>query len=154
MLIRRYNWQKWLWLGLRTVALIIALFYAGHYVSAAYKVTERNSRIPLYEQSGPRLQREMPENACFFLDDERVGAHFDLMYYADRSTYQIFNRHMATPRAFKSQAKTAREAGAIPYLFSIKDTTYDYPLFLEDEIDVGNGNTQRYRVYEITEVHE
>ena len=154
MLVRRYNWQKWLWLGLRTVALIIALFYAGRYVYAAYNVTERNSRIPLYEQSGPRLQREMPENACFFLDDERVGAHFDLMYYADRSTYQIFNRHMSTPRDFESQAKTAREAGAIPYLFSIKDTAYDYPLFIEGEIDVGNGKTQRYRVYEITEVHE
>ena len=153
-LVRRYNWQKWLWLGLRTAALIIALFYAGRYVYAAYNVTERNSRIPLYEQSGPRLQREMPENACFFLDDERVGAHFDLMYYADRSTYQINNVHRSAPRDFVSQAKTAREAGAIPYLFSIKDTAYNYPLFIEGEIDIGNGKTQRYRVFEITEVHE
>ena len=59
------------------VALIIAVFYAARYVHAAYKVTERNSQVPLYEASGQRLQREMPENACFFLDDERVGAHFD-----------------------------------------------------------------------------
>ena len=70
--------------------------------------------------SGQRLQSELPENACFFLDDERVGAHFDLMYYADRSTYQIHNEHRKEPRDFKSQAKQAREAGAIPYLFSSK----------------------------------
>ncbi len=154
MFVRQHKVQRWIWLGLRTVALIIALSYAGRYVYAAYGVTERNVRIPLYEQSGPRLQREMPENACFFLDDERVGAHFDLMYYADRSTYQIYNVHMKTPRDFESQAKTARKAGAIPYLFSVKDTAYDYPLFIEGEIDIGDGKTQRYQVYEITEVHE
>ena len=151
-LMRQHNLQRWIWLGLRTVALIIALFYAGHYVHAAYNVTERNYKVPLYETSGQRLQREMPENACFFLDDERVGAHFDLMYYADRSTYQIYNKHMKTPRDFKSQAKTAREAGAIPYLFSVKDIMSDYPLFIEGEVDIGNGKTQRYRVYEITEI--
>ena len=150
-LVRHRNVQRWIWLGLRTVALIIALFYAGRYVYAAYRVTERNSRVPLYEASGQRLQREMPENACFFLDDERVGAHFDLMYYADRSTYQIYNEHMTEPRDFKSQAKIARKAGAIPYLFSVKEMVYDYPLFIEGEVDSGNGKTQRYRVFEITE---
>ena len=150
-LVRRRNARRWIWLGLRTVALIIALFYAGRYVHAAYRVTERNSRVPLYEMSGHRLQREMPENACFFLDDERVGAHFDLMYYADRSTYQIYNEHMTEPRDFKSQAKIARKAGAIPYLFSVKEMVYDYPLFIEGEVDSGNGKTQRYRVFEITE---
>ena len=154
MLVRHRNVQRWIWFGFRTVALIIALFYAGRYVHTAYRVTERNSKVPLYEQSGPRLQHEMPENACFFLDDERVGAHFDLMYYADRSTYQIYNKHMKEPRDFKHQAKTAREAGAIPYLFSVKETAYNYPLFIEGEIDVGNEKTQRYRVYQITEVHE
>ena len=151
LLIRRRTWQKWIWPGLRTVALIIALFYAGHYVHAAYQVTERNKRIPLYETSGQRLQRELPENACFFLDDERPGAHLDVMYYADRSTYQIYNKDMKTPRDFKSQAKTAREAGAIPYLFSVKETDYDYPLFIEGEVDIGNGKKRRYRVFEITE---
>ena len=153
-LVRRRSIQRWVWFGLRTVALIIALFYAGRYVQATYKVTERNSRIPLYETSGPRLQREMPENACFFLDDARVGAHFDLMYYADRSTYQIYNEHMKEPRDFKSQAKTAREAGAIPYLFSVKETVYNYPLFIEGEVDIGNGKKQRYRIFEITETQE
>ena len=152
MLIRQYRLQKWLWLGLRIVTLLIALFYASSYVNAAYKVTEQNSKVPLYEKSGSRLQREMPENACFFLDDERVGAHFDLMYYADRSTYQIYNVHMKTPRDFEKQSKIAREAGAIPYLFSIKETNYNYPLFIEGEIDIGNGKTQRYRIYEITEI--
>ena len=116
-------------------------------MDAAYKVTERNSKIPLYEKSGPRLQREMPENACFFLDDERVGAHFDLMYYADRSTYQIYNVHMKEPRDFKTQAKIAREAGAIPYLFSIKETAYNYPLFIEGAVDIGNEKTKQYRVF-------
>ncbi|MCE2413539.1 glycosyltransferase family 39 protein [Candidatus Poribacteria bacterium] len=151
MLVRHRSVQRWIWLGLRTVALIIALFYAGRYVHAAYRVTERNSQVPLYEASGPRLQREMPENACFFLDDERVGAHFDLMYYADRSTYQIYNKHMKAPRDFKSQAGIARKAGAIPYLFSVKETVYDYPLFIESEVDIGNGKIQWYRVFEITE---
>ena len=150
-LVRQHTLQKWIWRGLRTVALIIALFYAGHYVHAAYKVTERNTKVPLYVTSGQRLQGELPENACFFLDDERVGAHFDLMYYADRSTYQIYNKHMKQPRDFKSQAKKAREAGAIPYLFSVKETNYDYPLFTEGEVNIGNGKTQRYRVFEITE---
>ena len=150
-LVRQRNVQRWIWLGLRTVALIIALFYAGHYVHAAYRVTERNSQVPLYEASGPRLQREMPENACFFLDDERVGAHFDLMYYADRSTYQIYNKHMKAPRDFKNQAEIARKAGAIPYLFSVKETAYNYPLFIEDEVDIGNRKMQRYRVFEIRE---
>ena len=153
-LIRHHNLQRWIWLGFRTVALVIALFYAGRYVYAAYGVTERNSQIPLYEKSGPRLQREMPENACFFLDDERVGAHFDLMYYADRSTYQIYNQHMKEPRDFKSQAKIAREAGATPYLFSVKEKVYDYPLFIEGEVDVGNGKKQQYRVFEIMENQE
>ena len=151
MLVRHRNVQRWIGFGLRTVALIIALFYAGRYVHTAYSVTERNSKVPLYETSGPRLQREMPENTCFFLDDERVGAHFDLMYYADRSTYQIYNKHMKVPRDFKNQAKTAREAGAIPYLFSVKETAYNYPLFIEGEVDIGNGKMQQYRVFEITE---
>lgn len=142
---------KWIWLGLRTMALIIALSYAGRYVNTAYSVTERNKRVPLYERSGQRLQRELPANACFFLDDERIGAHFDLMYYADRSTYQIYNKHMKTPRDFENQAKTAREAGAIPYLFSVKEKDYEYPLFIEEEVDIGNGKKQRYRVFEITE---
>ena len=108
----------------------------------------------LYETSGQRLQRALPENACFFLDDERVGAHFDLMYYADRSTYQIYNKHMKTPRDFKNQAQKARKAGAIPSLFSVKETESDYPLFLEGEVDIGNGKMQRYRVFEITEIQE
>ena len=153
-LVREHNAQRWIWFGLRTVALVIALFYAGRYVYAAYKVTERNSQVPLYETSGQRLQHELPENACFFLDDERVGSHFDLMYYADRSTYQIYNKHMKKPRDFKSQAKKAREAGAIPYLFSVKETNYNYLLFIEGEVDIGNGNIQKYRVFEITETQE
>ncbi len=152
MLVRHRNLQRWMWLGLRTTALIIALFYAGRYVQAAYRVTERNSQVPLYEVSGQRLHREMPENACFFLDDERVGAHFDLMYYADRSTYQIYNKHMKEPRDFKNQAEIAREAGAIPYLFSVKETVYNYPLFIEGTVDSGNGKMQHYRVFEITEI--
>ncbi len=150
-LIRQHNSQRWFLLGLRTVALVIALFYAGYYVHAAYKVTERNYKVPLYETSGQRLQRELPENACFFLDDERVGAHFDLMYYADRSTYQIYNKHMKQPRNFKTQAKKARESGAIPYLFSVKETAYNYPLFTQGEVDIGNGKMQRYRIFEIME---
>ena len=76
------------------------------------------------------------------------------MYYADRSTYQIFfNRpHVKRLVDFESQAKTARESrcDSVPFSLS-RDTAYDYPLFIEGEIDVGNGKTQHYRVYEITE---
>ena len=149
--IRQREWQKWIWLGVRIVALVIAIFYAGRYVHAAYRVTERNAQIPLYVESGKRIQRELPENVCFFLDDERTGAHFDLMYYADRSTYQINNVHAKAPRNVARQAREAREAGAIPYLFSVKETEYSYPLLIEGEVDVGNGKKQRYRIYEITE---
>jgi len=145
------EWQRWIWLGVRIVALVIAIFYAGRYIHAAYRVTERNAQIPLYVESGERIQRELPENVCFFLDDERTGAHFDLMYYADRSTYQINNAHMKAPRNVARQAREAREAGAIPYLFSVKETEYSYPLLMEGEVDVGNDKKQRYRIFEITE---
>ena len=151
-LIRKKEWERWIWLGVRMVALGIAIFYAGRYVYEAYKVTERNEQIPLYVVSGERIQRALPENACFFTDDERTGAHFDLMYYANRSTYQINNVHMQTPREFERQARETRAAGAIPYLFSVKDTEYRHPLLIEDEVDIGNGKKQRYRIYEITEL--
>ena len=147
----RLTARRWVWSGLRTVALLLALFYAGHYVHAAYRVTTRNHRVPLYETSGERIQREFPENACFFLDDTRIGAHFDLMYYADRSTYQIYNKHMEKPRDFVTQAEQARAAGAIPYLYVVKDTAYNnYPLVVEGEVDIGNGKTRKYRIFEIT----
>ncbi len=145
--------QKWIWHGLRTAAFLLALFYTFQYLNTAYQVTERNYATPLYAKSGPRLKRELPENACLFLDHERVGAHFDLMYYADRSTYQIYNQHMKAPRDFINQAKIARKAGAIPYLFSVNETNYDYPLFLEGEVEISQGKKQRYRVFEITEMH-
>lgn len=150
-LICQRNWQRWVWLGVRIAALTIAIFCAGRYVHKAYQVTERNVQIPLYVVSGERIQRELPENACFFLDDERTGAHFDLMYYADRSTYQINNVHAKAPRNFDLQAREARAAGAIPYLFSVKETEYSYPLLIEGEVDIGDNKKQRYRIYEITE---
>ncbi len=136
---------KWILLGLRIIALAIAMFYAVHYVLAAYSVTERNSRVPLYETSGKHLQHELPENACLFLDDERDGAHLELMYYADRSTYMFHN-----PRTFKKHAQQALEAGAIPYIFSVKEKAYDYPLFIKGEVDTGKGNIKQYRVFEFT----
>ncbi len=150
-LIRQRDWQRWVWFSVRYVALVIAIFYTVSYVEAAYKVIQRNAQIPLYVESGKRIQRELPKNVCFFLDDERTGAHFDLMYYADRSTYQINNVHAKTPRNVTQQAREARAAGAIPYLFSVKETEYSYPLLMEGEVDVGNGKKQRYRIFEITE---
>ena len=150
-LIRQRDWQRWVWLGVRYVALVLAIFYTVSYVEAAYKVTQRNAQIPLYVVSGKRIQQEMPKNVCFFLDDERTGAHFDLMYYADRSTYQINNVHAKAPRNVALQAREARAAGAIPYLFSVKETEYSYPLLIEGEVDIGDGKKQRYRIYEITE---
>ncbi len=150
-LIREVKPQKWVWYAFRLVALAIALFYAGHYVYAAYKVTERNAQIPLYVESGKRIQRELPDNACFFLDEARTGAHFDLMYYADRSTYLVSPTDANALQNIIRKATEARGAGAIPYLFSVIDKEYDFPLIVEDEIDVGNGKKQRYRIYEITE---
>lgn len=142
---------RWAWKGVRVVTLLIALFYAGRYVYAAYNVTERNEQIPLYVQSGERIQQEMPENVCFFLDEQRSGAHFDLMYYADRSTYPLKITNDAEQQILETKANEARRAGAIPYLFSVTDRKYSYPLYIEEEIDVGNGNKQRYRIFEITE---
>ena len=148
---RQKEWQRWIWMGVRITALAIALFYAGRYVHAAYKVTERNAQIPLYVQSGERIQQEMPNNACFFLDENRTGAHFDLMYYADRSTYLIKITNDDELRNLELKAKEARKAGAIPYLFSVTEMEYSYPLFIEDEVDIGNNKKQRYRIFEITE---
>ncbi len=150
-LVREEEPKKWLWVCVRIVALVISLFLAGQYVYAAYKVTERNAQIPLYVESGKRIQKELPENACFFLDDARTGAHFDLMYYADKSTYQVSTADTNALQNVVRQAREARAKGAIPYLFSVLDKEYDYPLIIEDEIDVGEENKQRYRIYEITE---
>lgn len=149
--IRKTDWQKWMWIGVRVFALALALFFAGRYVYASYKVTERNEQIPLYVQSGKRIQQEMPKNVCFFLDEQRSGAHFDLMYYADRSTYPLKITNDAEQQILETKAKEARQAGAIPYLFSVTDRAYSYPLYIEEEIDVGNGNKQKYRMFEITE---
>lgn len=151
-LLRQKKWQRWVWMGVRVVALALALFYAGRYVYAAYNVTERNEQIPLYVQSGKRIQKEMPKNVCFFLDEQRSGAHFDLMYYADRSTYPLKITNDAEQQILETKAKEARQAGAIPYLFSVTDREYSYPLYIEEEIDIGNGNKQRYRIFEVTEV--
>lgn len=150
-LVRKEKLRRWLWLSVRIVALVISLFFAGHYVNAAYKVTERNAQIPLYVESGKRIQKELPENACFFLDEARTGAHFDLMYYADRSTYLVSTADANALQNVVRQAREARAAGAIPYLFSVLDKEYDFQLIIEDEIDVGDGKKQRYRIYEITE---
>ena len=121
------------------------------YVEAAYKVTERNEQIPLYVVSGKRIQQEMPKNACFFLDENRTGAHFDLMYYADRSTYLVKTTNEDELRDLEKKAREARQAGAIPYLFSVTETEYKYPLYIEGEVDVGGGKKQRYRIFTIAE---
>lgn len=151
-LFREKELLRWVWMGVRAVTLLIALFCAGRYVYAAYNVTERNEQIPLYVQSGERIQQEMPKNVCFFLDEQRSGAHFDLMYYADRSTYPLKITNDAEQQILETKAKEARTAGAIPYLFSVTDREYSYPLYIEEEIDVGNGKKQKYRIFEITEV--
>lgn len=150
-LIRQRDWQKWMWVGVRYVALFVTIFYAVSYVEAAYKVTQRNEQIPLYVVSGKRIQQEMPKNACFFLDENRTGAHFDLMYYADRSTYLVKTTNEEELRNLELKAREARQAGAIPYLFSVTEREYKYPLFIEGEVDVGDGSKQRYRIFEITE---
>ena len=151
-LFHQKDWLRWIWIGVRAVALLIALFYAGRYVYASYMVTERNEQIPLYVESGKRIQQEMSNNVCFFLDEQRSGAHFDLMYYADRSTYPLKITNDAEQQILETKAKEARQAGAIPYLFSVTEREYDYPLYIQEEIDVGNGNKQRYRIFEITDV--
>lgn len=150
LLIRKWERQKWGWLGLRIAALTITLFYTLSYVNATYKVTVRNVQTPLYVKSGERIQSELPKNACFFTDDQRRGAHFDLMYYADRSTYQIYHIGMKAPRNLTKDATEARRAGAIPYLYSVKQEEYPYPLLIDDVVDLGNGKKQRYRIFEIT----
>ncbi len=151
LLIRKTGWQKWIWMGVRIAALGIAFFYVGRYVDATNNVIERNAQTPLYVESGKRIQSEFPENACFFTDDQRIGAHFDLMYHADRSTYRIIQSGASTLDNLIQRANEARAARAIPYLFSITQTEYDFPLIYDEEVNVGNGNRQRYRIYEITE---
>jgi 4-amino-4-deoxy-L-arabinose transferase-like glycosyltransferase len=149
--LRRFPWRQWVWQGFRLAALLLALFYAKGYVNSAIQVTNRNADEPLYTALGERIQRELPQNACLFLDDPTVGSHFTLMYYADRSTYVIWHQYMQAPRDTPSDAKTAREAGAIPYLVAVKGETYDYPLVIEGEAPLGDGRTKTYRVYEVVE---
>ncbi len=151
LLIRKTDWQKWVWFGVRYVALVITIFYTVSYVEATYKVIQRNEQTPLYVESGKRIQRELPENACFFTDDQRSGAHFDLMYHADRSTYRINLNDGNMRQNLFLRANEARAAGAIPYIFSVNETEYRYPLIMEGEVDVGNGMRQKYRIFEITE---
>ena len=137
------------WLGFRMVALLIALLYAVGYVKATHNITARNHKNPLYKTIGQHLQGELPWNACLFLDDENDGSHLDLMYYADRSTYPIYNQSMKTPRKLMRDAQKARESGGIPYLISVKETVYNYPLLLEGEVTTKRKKNQRYRVFEI-----
>ncbi len=73
------------------------------------------------------------------------------MYYADRSTYPLKITNDAEQKILETKAKEARQAGAIPYLFSVTNREYSYPLYIDEEIDIGNGNKQRYRIFEITE---
>ena len=72
------------------------------------------------------------------------------MYYADRSTYLVSTADTNALQNVVRQAREARAKGAIPYLFSVLDKEYDFPLIIEDEIDVSDGKKQQYRIYEIT----
>ena len=150
-LIRRFVWQKWLWWGFRIVALAISLFYAKGYISSAVAVTHQNVDDPLYTAIGERIQRELPKNACLFLDDPMVGTHFYLMYYADRSTYVIKNEYMPEPRNVPEDARRVREAGGIPYLVAVTGVVYEYPVVIEGEAVLGNGQVKTYRVYKVVE---
>ena len=149
-LIPEREWQKRVWQWFRGAAFVLSLLYAVYYVSAAYYVTERNRNSPLYETIGQDIQRNLPRNACLFLDDDRAASRLELMFYADRSTYQDYDWGMKKSRDFVKDANKARAAGAIPYLFSIKETEHDYPLVIEGKVTVDSGRVQRYRVFEIT----
>ena len=149
-LIRGFAWHKWMWWGFRIVALGIGLILAKGYVDSAVDVTDRNVDDPLYTTIGRRIQRELPENACLFLDDPQVGTHFFLMYYADRSTYVIENQYHPL-RDILKDAMQVREAGGIPYIVAVTEKAYEFPIVMEGEAMLGDGRTKAYRVYEIAE---
>ncbi len=151
-LVRRFAWWKWLWWGFQVVALALSLFYAKGYIDSAIAVTERNVDDPLYTTIGERIRRELPKNACLFLDDPTVGSHFYLMYYAERSTYVIHNRYMSEPRNVPEDARRVREAGGIPYLVSVTGQVYEYPIVMEGEAPLGDGQVKTYRVYEVASI--
>lgn len=149
-LLQRFAWRKWLWVGFRIAALLLALFYAKGYITSAVAVTSQNVDDPLYTKIGQRIQQELPQNAALFLDDPTVGSHFFLMYYADRSTYVIKNQYTSL-RDVPADAKKVREAGGIPYLVAVKGETYEYPLVLEGQVQLANDQIKAYRVYEVPE---
>lgn len=150
-LLRRSRWCGGTWWGLRLAALLLTLVHATGYVDAALRVTRSNRGASLYVALGERLRRELPQNACLFLDDPILGSHLTLMYYADRSTYDVQPRRRTPPRDVPEDARRAREAGARPYLVSVNGASHDYPLVMQGEVPAGRGRTQTYRVYEVIE---
>ena len=147
-LLRQFAWCQWLWGGFRIAALLLALFYAKGYITSAIAVTARNVDDPLYTKIGQQIQQELPENAALFLDDPTVGAHFFLMYYADRSTYVIKNKYTSL-RDVPADAKKVREAGGIPYIVAVKGEPYEYPMVLEGQVQLANDQVKVYHVYEV-----
>jgi 4-amino-4-deoxy-L-arabinose transferase len=140
-----------LWWGLRVAALAMTLLVARDYVAAAVRVTDRNVGAALYRTLGQRIRRELPENACLFLDDPTRGSYVALMYYADRSTYPVRDRRTQVERDLPSDARQARAAGAIPYLVTVNEAGRDDPRVMEGEIPVGRGRTATYRVYQLVD---
>ena len=56
---------------------------------------------------------------------------------------------MSEPRNVPEDARRVREAGGIPYLVSVTGKAYEYPIVMEGEAPLGDGQVKTYRVYEV-----
>jgi hypothetical protein len=133
----------------RLAALALSAWLAVGWVREAWAVTALDVEDPLYVALGARIRRELPANACLFLDDPVAGNHLTLMLWSDRSTYPVFDSDMPAPRPLERDAARARAAGARPYLVAVTGRTYPHPLAMEGTWRSPDGSEASYRVYEL-----
>jgi hypothetical protein len=84
---------------------------------------------------GKYIKGNLPANSALILDSPIEYNRHYLMFFADRSVYQLI------PEDFEVLNKTIMEKGGIPYIVTAKK--YSYPLIYESPVK------PNYRVYNL-----
>jgi hypothetical protein len=75
-----------------------------------------------------------------------------LMFYADRSVYSaLTDPATSDTRGFAANAQAVVAAGGRPYLVSVSDRPYAYPLVLDGQTADAEGRPVHYRVFNVTD---
>jgi 4-amino-4-deoxy-L-arabinose transferase-like glycosyltransferase len=119
------------------IALALTIVLGVRSVQESKEVTDINADDPTYQRLGQAINRQFPKNSCFFLEGAPTGAHQRLMFYADRTVYDLGNRDL------QADAIKVKANGGIPYL--ITRTERDAPLALD------HGQQTGYRIYALTD---